>query len=458
MRNLDGVFTSITRRNVQTRYKLLDKVNREITQRLESSLHNVVPLELLKERQLEQAQRLWDVEVKIGKRPTYQLSPQTSITQVFDDTGGKLLILGAQGAGKTTTLLELAKDLVARAENDPKQPIPVLFNLSSWQEDKQSIAEWLVVELQAKYSVRVYIAKQWIEQQQLLPLLDGLDELDLTRQERCIEALNQLLEGKHRQQQLVVCTRLEDYKSCNNWLRLHGAVYLRSLTEAQIRDYLMGVRSRELWENIKTEPTLLALAKTPLLLCLMTLAYEEILIHSWKRLTSKEERQVYLLNAYIRRMLTRDINRRWYRQGKEPRSEKTRYWLIWLAKKMKQEKQTEFLIESIQPSWLPTYTQKQIYRIAPALVLGLVAAVGCGLWGGGIFGLVGGLIGVLISTIPGVRYFTLRLLLCWNGYIPWNYTRFLNYASERLLMQRFDRRYLFIHDLLQEHFAQMPLN
>ena len=40
----------------------------------------------------------------------------------------------------------------------------------------------------------------------------------------------------------------------------------------------MGCRSRELWENIKTEPQLLELARIPLFLNMMALAYEEILI------------------------------------------------------------------------------------------------------------------------------------------------------------------------------------
>jgi hypothetical protein len=35
--------------------------------------------------------------------------------------------------------------------------------------------------------------------------------------------------------------------------------------------------------------------------------------------------------------------------------------------------------------------------------------------------------------------------------IPWNYARFLNYANERLFLQRVGGRYRFIHDLLQEH-------
>ncbi|MFB2771623.1 hypothetical protein ACE1AT_20380 [Pelatocladus sp. BLCC-F211] len=54
-----------------------------------------------------------------------------------------------------------------------------------------------------------------------------------------------------------------------------------------------------------------------------------------------------------------------------------------------------------------------------------------------------------------VQHFTLRLILCRNGYIPWNYARFLDYCTERLFLQRVGGRYRFIHKLLQDHFAQM---
>ncbi|BBD55211.1 hypothetical protein [Planktothrix agardhii] len=46
----------------------------------------------------------------------------------------KFLILGKPGGGKTTTLLELAEALIERAEGDSDAPIPVILELSTWQE------------------------------------------------------------------------------------------------------------------------------------------------------------------------------------------------------------------------------------------------------------------------------------------------------------------------------------
>jgi len=63
------------------------------------------------------------------------------------------------------------------------------------------------------------------------------------------------------------------------------------------------------------------------------------------------------------------------------------------------------------------------------------------------------LFGFAMSGDEALKHFILRCLLYRNGSIPWNYARFLNYSTERMILQRVGRRYCFIHRLLQEHFA-----
>ena len=59
---------------------------------------------------------------------------------------------------------------------------------------------------------------------------------------------------------------------------------------------------------------------------------------------------------------------------------------------------------------------------------------------------------LLREGIPAMQLISLRLVLWKKGYAPWNYARFLDYATNRLFLQRVGGGYRFIHDLLREHF------
>nr|WP_322657110.1 NACHT domain-containing protein [Dendronalium sp. ChiSLP03b]MDZ8203441.1 NACHT domain-containing protein [Dendronalium sp. ChiSLP03b] len=657
---------------------LLAAVKEEVTSRLGQSLHNAVLINLGKESQPQQVKRPWDAEIKIGLKPPEPLSDTTTILEVFDseEIVGKLLILGAPGSGKTTTQLELAQELIKRAEEQPEYPVPVLFNLSSWKDDRQSITDWLVAELKSKYGVSPKLGKEWINNHQLLPLLDGLDELEPQRQELRVQTINQFLASETRPLYLVVCSRIEEYSNYTTQLQLNGAILLQCLTKNQICDYLTSINYIELWSTISSDLNLQDLVKTPLLLSITVLASQEISAEEWQNLTSTVERLRYLLDTYIERMLTRDFSSRAYFKNKTPIARKTRMWLVWLAQQMQRESKTEFFIEGMQPDSLKNKTLKIIYNliaygviqtIISVLILGLIywliakpklgliygikyglitgiivgflngyvgkkidcqlekdnlvklrflnksiikwvlygLAIGLffgtidrlvpilktnldpisGLIYGLIFGLVFGLIGEKIETVetlqfsfksfwagwlyglitgllfgifglvlvnekisslsfsvnigliyglmiglilgfrgieiekknipnqgvwqsakntiglltliifpstlliflmqqtlqtnnslifslvsglflallvaiprsgtPVIKHFILRLILYFNGYIPWNYARFLDYCTERMLLQRVGGRYRFIHKLLQDHFAQM---
>jgi DNA polymerase III delta prime subunit len=60
--------------------------------------------------------------------------------------------------------------------------------------------------------------------------------------------------------------------------------------------------------------------------------------------------------------------------------------------------------------------------------------------------------------LPLCQHIALRIVLALNGFAPYRYDRLLNYCTERLLLQRIGGRYSFMHPLLQEHFAKMPLD
>lgn len=408
---------------------LLAAVKEEITARLRQSLHNTVLINLGKESQPQQVKRPWDAEIKIGLKPAEPLPDTTTILEVFDsqEIAGKLLILGAPGVGKTTTQLELAQALVSYAEEQPDYPVPILFNLSSWKDDRQSLADWLVTELKSKYGVSTKLGKEWVVNHQLLPLLDGLDELEPQRQESCVQAINHFLAGENRPLYLVVCSRSEEYSNYFTQLQLNGAIYLQPLTNNQICDYLIAVKHTHLWQAISSDLDLLVLVKTPLFLSITVIASQEISVESWQHLTCTADRIQYLLDTYIGRMLARNINSRADIKNKTPNAIKTVMWLVWLARKMQEESRTEFLIEEIQPSFLKNKNPKFFYNLIfwvviqmliyglfqgliygatlglvtglfTGLTLGLFTGLFTGLIYGLIYGFINGLIGELIEN------------------------------------------------------------
>src|SRR6266566_4369823 len=114
-----------------------------------------------------------------------------------------------------------------------------------------------------------------------------------------------------------------------------------------------------------------------------------------------------------------------------------------------------------------------------ALRMGLVFGLLCGLLGRLAFGLVGGLVGFrmlgglvlglvfgLVPVLAGglfgglefggaayLQHYLLRWILWRSRALPWHYVRFLEEATERILLQRVGGGYRFIHPLFLEHFA-----
>jgi hypothetical protein len=120
-------------------------------------------------------------------------------------------------------------------------------------------------------------------------------------------------------------------------------------------------------------------------------------------------------------------------------------WLGWLAHQMDVHGQTVFDLERPQLNWLPR-RQRKTTRICTGLGIGLVF--------GPVFVLVGGLVGGMqTGGETCLKHIVLRLALIRNGSTPWNYVRFLDYASERILLRKVGGGYAFIHRMLLDHFA-----
>jgi energy-coupling factor transporter ATP-binding protein EcfA2 len=272
---------------------------------LEQSLYGAALVELGLEERQEAVENPWRMMLQTLDQPNRLLPADTKIVDVFDEVGQGLLILGEPGSGKTTTLLHLARETIARAEKDSTQSIPVVFNLSSWAEKRPSIAEWLVEELGTQYDIPKKVSRPWVENDELLLLFDGLDEVAQEHREDCVKAINNF--RQENLVSLVVCSRSEEYEALATKLRLQGAVCLQPLTPQQVDQYLAGagLEFQAVRGTLQHDTTFQELSRSPLMLSIMTLAYKGYSAQDLQPLATVEARRKHLFDAYVGQMLKR---------------------------------------------------------------------------------------------------------------------------------------------------------
>jgi DNA polymerase III delta prime subunit len=408
--------------------KLMEWQATDVENRLEQMLFGIAAIGLTPTPQ-EVAKLAATKILTIDETSPEIIDPIRPILEVYDRSSinGSLLILGTPGAGKTTTLLSLAQQLIGRElanlqQRSSKTVIPLIFELSTWRDDQQSIGDWLVAQLYENYGgdrkSRVY--ETWLEKQVLLPLLDGLDELGLVRQQKCMEQINQFA---RTYPQLVVCCRVKEYRQVGVKLsNLRGAVQLEPLSDRQIESYLAAVGKSALWEQIQTVPEMQnllqpvvdpenpdydepGLLRVPLFILLAARVFE-----ADRPLKGKAD----LFDRYIDRQLSFDVRvadrrkevqkRDWAFKmvEREPDRQLVKHTLIWIAKQLKGQNQVDLLIEKIQPSWVENRSTQFHYQVFYGLLSSLIGGLGGFMFGYMIAELPGGLMfGVIAGVVIG---------------------------------------------------------
>ncbi len=136
--------TDLSQIEQRNRTRFLKRIHNDwIEGVLNRSLYKLVQIKLGIDTELAAVEHPLNAFLQLRDEAPRPLPPGTTVADVFEEHGEALLILGDPGTGKTTLLLELLSQLLLRAEEDVAEPIPVVFNLSSWARRRQSIAKWL---------------------------------------------------------------------------------------------------------------------------------------------------------------------------------------------------------------------------------------------------------------------------------------------------------------------------
>lgn len=128
---------------------------------------------------------------------------------------GRLLVLGSPGAGKSVLAIQVVLDLLAQCVALGRGDllyVPVRISLAGW-DGQAPFEQWLAAHLTLDHGVPPVAAADLVERRVVLPVLDGLDEMDLDLaavgpQARAVEAVRQLndyVDGPARAPIVVTC-------------------------------------------------------------------------------------------------------------------------------------------------------------------------------------------------------------------------------------------------------------
>jgi DNA polymerase III delta prime subunit len=311
----------------RARERYLGIVRRDVENRRSVSIHNARFIDLGIADSVSATYLPW-----IYRDPD-SASDFRSFEDAFEVYERRLLLLGAPGSGKTTTLLHVARCILEEAEANVNAPVPLVVNLSKLRLDRggnllarldlkqrtdegrrdDRVERWLISELSEYPGVSGDIARRWVEEGRIAALLDGLDEVDDAYRGEVVRVLNVSFLRDYPDSTVLVCSRIGEYQplrsSKETRLAVNGGITLQPLSDEKIIEYLRAADATGLLEALRRDKALHEIARTPLTLSMMTLAYGGTAPSNIPTNVSLTEQRHHLMETYVGRMLQRKERR-----------------------------------------------------------------------------------------------------------------------------------------------------
>lgn len=265
-----------------------------------------------------------------------RLVPTGPMGEYFNRVGNRLVILGAPGSGKTSVLTGIARDLIAAARADEREPVPIVLNLGSWASRNGTLDNWLidVICYGGFYGVSQDVAQWLIKNDQLILLLDGLDEVASDYQSGCFSAIANFRE-RHGLLRIILCCRTQEFvRQINSGLEPIEIIEIQRPTESRVVEALAELERRGIFlasirSALEIDDDLREFLRSPLVLNVVALAYmgdSPYSIASLRLPGTPEERLARLWRKYVEKMFEHRPLRRFAYSSEEASG-----WLAWLA-------------------------------------------------------------------------------------------------------------------------------
>lgn len=311
-------------------------------------------------------QAMWQADELLTDPTSMQRTDlEIGLAEAFDRHAQALLLLGDVGYGKTLNLLRLVRRLADRAvdASGAVTTVPVVFTLSAWTSKDHDLIAWMTSELAAKYLIPKRDAGLLFAESAIVPLLDGLDDVEPAVRTRCVTAINDYRRA-HPHGGIVVTCRTSDYAALPTPVRMNVAIVLRELTEREIGRQLRAASQLELLSALDASGVLEELSRTPLLLHVMRIAFRDSIVFRGA-LNDRAEAVKELFEAFIASVF----------RSHDVRPEDIRPTLEHAAQLMQRTGRTLLLLEDAQPSWLRRFRDQSLYAIVSrAIVASLFGA------------------------------------------------------------------------------------
>ena len=175
----------------------------------------------------------------------------------------RMVITGAGGSGKTVLAVELILGLLEDRPADA--PVPVRMSAASLDTSRPletAVEDWVTGHLRQVYGLPEAAARQLVAARMVVPVLDGLDEMDAvevpgygSRAGLVIRACNAYLDGGQKAAMVLTC-RICQYEALGQagaWVRDAARIELSPVGPSAARSFLARADDRDRWQPVLSQ-------------------------------------------------------------------------------------------------------------------------------------------------------------------------------------------------------------